>query len=68
MKHNNPFGSFTLKLYNSPEPVNGSFNSDMERDYFISEISKDTEVEFASVSKLIDGEIITETIFNNGTK
>jgi hypothetical protein len=68
MENNTPFGSFTLKLYNSPEPVNGSFNSDMERDYFISEISKDTEVESASVSKLIEGEIVTEVIFNNGTK
>jgi hypothetical protein len=68
MENNAPFGSFSLKLYNSHEPVYGSFNSDMERDYFISEISKDTEVESASVSRLIDGEIITETIFNNGTK
>jgi hypothetical protein len=68
MKHNNPFGSFRLKLYNSPELVEGTFNSDMERDYFISEISKDTEVESASVSKLIEGEIVTEVIFNNGTK
>ena len=64
MKHNNPFGSFILKLCNSPEIVEGTFHSDLERDYFISEISKDKEVESASVSTLIDGEIVTELIFD----
>jgi len=66
MERNNPFGSFRLKLYNSPELVDGTFNSECERDYFISEISKDNEVESASVSRLIDGKIVTEVIFNNG--
>jgi hypothetical protein len=66
MERNNPFGSFRLKLYNSPELVDGTFNSEWERDYFISEISKDNEVESASVSRLIDGKIVTEVIFNNG--
>ena len=66
MKNNNPFGSFRLKLYNSPELVEGTFNSELERDYFISEISKDEEVESASVSTIVKGEDITEVIFNNG--
>jgi hypothetical protein len=65
MKIKEHFGSFTLKLYDNIELVHGSFNSKYEREYFISEISKDNEVEFAYVSRLIDGEIVNEVIFDN---
>jgi hypothetical protein len=65
MEHNKNLGSFTLKLCNSDRVITGSFNSEMERDYFISEISKESEVESASISRLIDGKIITEVLFNN---
>ena len=39
-----------------------------EYDYFISEISKDVEIEFCSVSRFVDGEIKVEMIIDNGPK
>jgi hypothetical protein len=65
MKSKNSFGSFTLELYSNIEVVHGTFNSEYEREYFISEISKDNEVVSACVSTLIDGEIVNEVIFDN---
>ena len=62
----NPYGAYKLKVYHSPGYQCGSFSNKEEYDYFYSEISKDVEIEFCSVSKLIDGEIVTEVIIDNG--
>jgi|GEM_PF-1773456 len=64
----NPYGAYRLKVYHSPAFQCGSFANEIEYDYFISEISKDVEIEFVSVSKLIDGEIVKEIIVDNGPK
>lgn len=62
----NPYGAYRLKAYKSIATQCGSFTNKEEYDYFISEISKDIELEFCSVSRLIDGEIIKEIIIDNG--
>jgi len=62
----NPFGSYRLKVYQSPAKQCGSFATKYEYDYFISEISKDVEIEFCSISRLVDGKIVTEIIIDNG--
>ena len=64
----NPYGAYRLKPYQSIATQCGSFVNKEEYDYFISEISKDVEIEFCSVSRLIDGEIVEEIIFDNGPK
>ena len=62
----NPYGAYRLKAYKSIATQCGSFTNKEEYDYFISEISKDIELEFCSVSRLIDGKIVVEIIIDNG--
>ena len=62
----NPYGAYKIKPYGSIARQCGSFANQTEYDYFISEISKDSEIEFCSVSRLVDGKIVTEVIIDNG--
>ena len=62
----NPYGAYRLKVYHSVATQCGSFTNKYEYDYFISEISKDVEIEFCSVSRFVDGKIVTEIIIDNG--
>ena len=62
----NPYGAYRLKVYHSVAAQCGSFTNKYEYDYFISEISKDVEIEYCSISKLVDGQIVTEVIIDNG--
>ena len=61
----NPYGAYRLKVYHSVATQCGSFTNKYEYDYFISEISKDVEIEFCSVSRFVDGEIVNEIIIDN---
>ena len=62
----NPYGAYRLKGYNSIATQCGSFTNKEEYDHFISEISKELELEYCSISRLIDGKIVTEVIIDNG--
>jgi Zn ribbon nucleic-acid-binding protein len=64
----NPYGAYRLKVYHSIATQCGSFATKYEYDYFISEISKDVEIEFCSISRLIDGKIVEELLINNSLK
>ena len=64
----NPYGSYRLKPYKSIATQLGSFANKEEYDYFIKEVNKNEELEFCSISQLIDGKIITKIIFDNGPK
>jgi hypothetical protein len=61
----NPYGAYRLKVYHSPAVQCGSFTNKEEYDYFVSEVTKDVELQFCSVSRLVDGKIITETLCDN---
>jgi Zn ribbon nucleic-acid-binding protein len=62
----NPYGAYRIKVYHSIATQCGSFATKYEYDYFISEISKDVEIEFCSISRLVDGKIVTEILIDNG--
>lgn len=61
----NPYGAYKLKTYNSIYHQSGSFATKYEYDYFISEISKEVEIEFASVSQLVGDKVVETIIINN---
>jgi len=62
----NPYGAYRLKVYGSVATQCGSFSNEQEYDYFVSEITKEKELESCTVSRLVDGKIITEVIIDNG--
>jgi len=63
-----PYGAYRIKVYHNSGFQCGSFLNKEEYDYFYSEIFKDVEIEFCSVSMLTNGEIVTEVIIDNGPK
>ena len=58
----NPYGAYRLKTHQCVATQCGSFTNKYEYDYFISEISKDVEIEFCSVSRFVDGKIVEEML------
>jgi hypothetical protein len=61
----NLYGSYKIKVYGFVGYQCGSFENEMEFDYFLHEITTKEKLEFASVSRVIDGEIVTEIIIDN---
>ena len=64
----NPYGAYRLKGYNSIATQCGSLANEEQYNELKKTIENDTQVEFCNVSRLIDGEIVTEIIIDNGPK
>lgn len=62
----NPFGSYRLKVYQSPAIQCGSFENEEQYNEFKLNLTEDVEIEFCSVSRFIDGEIKVEMLIDNG--
>ena len=61
-----PYGAYRIKYYDSVATQCGSLENESKYNELIQHLSNNESVEFASVSRLIDGEIITENIIDNG--
>jgi len=64
----NPFGSYRLKVYQSPATQCGSFEKVDQYEEFKKNIENDVEIEFCSVSRFVDGEIKVEILIDNEPK
>ena len=64
----NPYGAYRLKVYHSVATQCGSLENEDQFNELKKTIEDDMEVEFCSVSKFINGEIVTEMIVDNGPK
>jgi hypothetical protein len=61
----NPYGAYRLKVYHSPATQCGSFENEEQYNEFKENIREDVEIEFSSVSRFINGEIVVETLIEN---
>jgi len=61
----NPYGAYRLKAYKSIATQCGSLENEEQYNELKKTIEVDVDVEFCSVSRLIDGKIITEVIIDN---
>ena len=64
----NPYGAYRLKAYKSIATQCGSLENEEQYNELKKTIEVDVDVEFCSVSRLIDGKIITEVIIDNSLK
>lgn len=64
----NPYASFRLKVYNSPGYQCGSIESEDELNELKQKASEHNDIEYFSISRFVDGEIIVEHIIDNGPK
>jgi hypothetical protein len=64
----NPYGAYRLKSYHSIATQCGSLENEEQYNELKKTIEVDVNVEFCSVSRLIDGEIVTEMVIDNGPK
>jgi Zn ribbon nucleic-acid-binding protein len=64
----NPYGAYRIKVYHSIATQGGSLENEEQYNELKKTIEDDMEVEFCSVSKFINGEIVTEMIVDNGPK
>lgn len=64
----NPYGAYRLKVYHSVATQCGSLENEEQFNELKKTIEDDMEVEFCSVSKFINGEIVIEMIVDNGPK
>jgi len=64
----NPYGAYRIKVYHSPIRQCGSLETESEYAELLQHLSNNDNVEFCSVSRLIDGEIVTEMVIDNGPK
>ena len=62
----NPYGAYRIKVYHSIATQCGSLENEEQYNNFKTANEVDVEIEFCSVSRLIDGEIVTEVIIDNG--
>ena len=62
----NPYGSYRIKTYNSPATQIGSFENEEQYNEFKKSIMDDVEIEYATVSRFINEEIVVETVIDNG--
>ena len=56
----NPYGAYRLKQYNSVAYQCGSFDDEEQYIEFRNMVNQDDDIEFWSVSRLVDGEIVVE--------
>ena len=64
----NPFGSYRLKVYQSPANQCGAFENEEQYNEFKLQLEGDVEIEFCSVSRFVDGEIKVEMFIDKGPK
>jgi Zn ribbon nucleic-acid-binding protein len=62
----NPYGAYKIKVYHSPIRQCGSLENEEQYNNFKIANEVDVEIEYCSISKLVDGKIITEIIIDNG--
>jgi Zn ribbon nucleic-acid-binding protein len=62
----NPYGSYRIKVYQSPATQCGSLENEDQYNELKQSIQEDVEIEFCSVSRFIDGEIKVEVLIDNG--
>ena len=62
----NPYGAYKLKLYHNIGTQCGSLENEEQYNNFKTANEVDVEIEYCTVSRLIDGEIVTEVIIDNG--
>ena len=62
----NPYGAYRLKSYHSIATQCGSLENEEQYNELKKTIEVNVDVEFCSVSRLIDGKIVTEVIIDNG--
>ena len=62
----NPYGAYRLKAYKSIATQCGSLETESEHAELLQHLLNNEDVELCSVSRLIDGEIVTEVIIDNG--
>lgn len=62
----NPYGAYRLKVYHSIGTQCGSLENEEQYNNFKTANEVDVEIEYCSVSRLIDGKIVTEIIIDNG--
>ena len=61
----NPYGAYRLKVYHNPGFQCGSLENEEQYNNFKTANEVDVEIEFCSISRLIEGEIVTEVIIDN---
>lgn len=64
----NPFGAYRLKVYHSTATQCGSLETESEHAELLQHLLNKEDVEFCSISRLIDGKIVEEIIIDNGPK
>lgn len=62
----NPYGAYRIKTYHSPATQCGSFENEEQYNEFKKSITDDVEIEYATVSRFINEEIVVETVIDNG--
>jgi len=62
----NPYGAYKLKLYHTTVTQCGSLETESEYAELLQHLSNNDDVEFCSISRLVDGKIINEAIIDNG--
>ena len=62
----NPYGSYRIKTYHSPATQCGSFENEEQYNEFKKSITDDVKIEYATVSRFINEEIVVETVIDNG--
>lgn len=62
----NPYGAFRIKYYNSVATQCGSLADESDYNELRKHLLNNKSVEFASVSRFVDGQITTEELVDNG--
>ncbi len=62
----NPYGAYRIKVYHSIATQCGSLETESEYAELLQHLSNNDNVEFCSMSRLVDGKIVTEIIIDNG--
>lgn len=62
----NPYGAYRLKVYHNPCGELGTLENEEQYNDLKKSIKTDVEIEFCSISRLVDNEIVTEVIIDNG--
>ncbi len=62
----NPYGAYRIKVYHSIATQCGSLENEEQYNNFKTANEVDVEIEYCAISRLIDGEIVTEVIIDNG--
>ena len=64
----NPYGAYRIKHYDYVATQCGSLANESDYGELRQHLSNNKSVEFASVSRLVDGQITTEVLVDNGPK